>query len=86
MRQQIIKFYIYLTLLLEDYENANSMLSEFDFTGDTPALYYARAAAEFKNGNSPKGHEWIDAAHKIYDKDLNSIFADPFYEIGWFPP
>src|SRR5204863_4704502 len=38
-----IKFKIYMTLLLQGKESrAHSMMEEFQFTGDTPALYYAR--------------------------------------------
>ena len=34
---------------------AHSMMEEFQFTGDTPALYYAQAAWEYKHNNAQKG-------------------------------
>src|SRR6266567_7588094 len=57
---QIIQFKIYMTLLLEDKESrAQKMMEQFQFTGDTPALYYAQAAWEFKHNNPNKATDWI---------------------------
>jgi tetratricopeptide (TPR) repeat protein len=83
---QMIKFNIYLTLLLEGYESAEKMRKQFEFTGDTPALYYANGAAKFKSGNYSKAYEWIESAEKIYSAEINSVFADPFYDLGWIAP
>ena len=52
---ELIKFKIYMTLLLEGKESrAHAMMDEFQFTGDTPALYYAQAAWEFQHNNAEK--------------------------------
>ncbi len=76
---ELIKFRIYLTLLLEGKESrAHAMMEEFQFTGDTPALYYAQAAWEYKHNNAEKAAEWTTSANKIYSAALNNIFADPF--------
>src|SRR3954452_21238448 len=81
---QIIKFKIYLTLLLEAKDSrAQKMMEQFQFTGDTPALYYAQAAWEFKHNNTAKAKDWIDSARKIYSPALNLVFADSFYDVGW---
>lgn len=81
---QIIKFKIYLTLLLEGKDSrAQKMMEQFQFTGDTPALYYAQAAWEFKHNNSAKATDWIVSARKIYSPALNLVFADSFYDLGW---
>ena len=81
---QIIKFKIYMTLLLEDKESrAQKMMEQFQFTGDTPALYYAQAAWEFKHNNPNKATDWIASAKKIYSPALNNLFADAFYDLGW---
>ena len=81
---QLIKFKIYMTLLLEGKESpAHAMMEQFQFTGDTPALYYAQAAWEFKHGNPEKAADWTASAKKIYSPALNSIFADEFYDLGW---
>ncbi len=81
---QILKFKIYLTLLLEGKDSrAQKMMEQFQFTGDTPALYYAQAAWEFKHNNAPKANDWIVSARKIYSPALNYVFADSFYDLGW---
>jgi tetratricopeptide (TPR) repeat protein len=81
---QLIKFKIYMTLLLEGKESrAQKMMEQFQFTGDTPALYYAQAAWEFKHNNPTKAMDWITSAKKIYSPALNIVFADAFYDLGW---
>src|SRR5947208_2701919 len=81
---QIIKFKIFLTLLLEGKDSrAQKMMEQFQFTGDTPALYYAQAAWEFKHNNAAKANDWITSARKIYSPAMNLVFADAFYDLGW---
>src|SRR6266702_2045137 len=81
---ELIKFKIYMTLLMEGKESrAHSMMEEFQFTGDTPALYYAQAAWEYKHNNPEKAQDWTSSANKIYSPALNSVFADAFYDVGW---
>src|SRR3954462_2911902 len=81
---QIIKFKIYRRLLLEGKDSrGQKMMEQFQFTGDTPALYYAQAAWEFKHNNAAKAKDWIDSARKIYSPALNLVFADSFYDVGW---
>jgi hypothetical protein len=58
-------------------------MEQFQFTGDTPALYYAQAAWEIKHNNPEKGADWTASAKKIYSPALNSVFADAFYDLGW---
>ncbi len=86
---ELIKFKIYMTLLLEGKESrAHAMMDEFQFTGDTPALYYAQAAWEFQHNNAEKAADWTASANKIYSAALNGVFADAFYDAGWMqrPP
>jgi hypothetical protein len=79
-----MKFKIYMTLLLEGKDSrAQAMMEQFQFTGDTPALYYAQAAWEFKHNNPEKAADWTASAKKIYSPALNSVFADAFYDVGW---
>src|SRR2546427_2515154 len=81
---ELIKFKIYMTLLLEGKESrAQAMMEQFQFTGDTPALYYAQAAREFKHNNPEKAADWTASAKKIYTPALNNVFADAFYDVGW---
>jgi tetratricopeptide (TPR) repeat protein len=81
---ELIKFKIYMTLLLQGKESrAHATMEEFQFTGDTPALYYAQAAWEYKHNNPEKAADWTSSANKIYSSALNSVFADAFYDVGW---
>ncbi|HEY1583161.1 MAG TPA: tetratricopeptide repeat protein [Chthoniobacterales bacterium] len=81
---QLIKFKIYMTLLLEGKDKeAQQMMDQFKFTGDTPALYYAHAAWEFQNHHPDQGIDWVNSARKIYSPALNVVFADSFYDLGW---
>ena len=81
---QIIKFKIYMSLLMEGKESrAQKMMEQFQFTGDTPALYYAQAAWEFKHNNPTKATDWVASAKKIYSSALNNLFGDAFYDLGW---
>ena len=81
---ELIRFNIYMTWLLEDKDSrAQKLMEQFQFTGDTPALYYAQAAWEFKHDNPTKATDWITSAKKIYSPALNLVFADSFYDLGW---
>jgi tetratricopeptide (TPR) repeat protein len=81
---QMIKFKIFMTFLLEGKDSrAQKMMEQFQFTGDTPALYYAQAAWEFKHNNPVKANDWIASAKKIYSASLNHVFAESFYDLGW---
>ncbi len=81
---QLIKYKVYLTYLLEGKDaRAQKMMEQFQFTGDTPALYYAQAAWEFKHDNATKANDWVTSARKIYPAALNGLFADAFFDLGW---
>src|SRR5437667_5350253 len=81
---ELIKFKIYMTLLMDGKESsAHSMMEECQFTGDTPARYYAQAAWEYKHNNAQKAEDWTNSANKIYSPALNGVFADAFYDVGW---
>ena len=81
---QLIKYNIFMTLLLQGKETeAQQLMDQFKFTGDTPALYYAQSAWEFKHNRPEPAKDWVTSARKIYSPALNIIFADPFYDLGW---
>jgi tetratricopeptide (TPR) repeat protein len=81
---QLIRYKIFMTLLLEGKDpEAQQLMDQFQFTGDTPALYYAQAAWEFKHGRAEEGHDWVNSASKIYSPAINIVFADSFYDLGW---
>jgi tetratricopeptide (TPR) repeat protein len=81
---QLINFRIFLTYLLEGKDSrAQKLMEQFQFSGDTPALYYAEAAWEFKHDNTDKANDWITSARKIYPSASNALYAGGFYDLGW---
>jgi tetratricopeptide (TPR) repeat protein len=81
---QLINFRIFLTYLLEGKDSrAQKLMEQFQFSGDTPALYYAEAAWEFKHDNADKANDWITSARKIYPSASNGQYAAGFYDLGW---
>ncbi|MGH8101783.1 MAG: tetratricopeptide repeat protein, partial [Chthoniobacterales bacterium] len=81
---EILKYKIFMTYLLEGKDSrAQKLMEQFQFTGDTPALYYAQAAWEFKHNNPDKASDWVTSAKKIYSPALNGVFAEAFYDVGW---
>jgi len=81
---QLINFRVFLTYLLEEKDSrAQKLMEQFQFSGDTPALYYAEAAWQFKHDNADKANDWIASARKIYPSASNAMYAAGFYDLGW---
>src|SRR6266496_4427185 len=81
---QLINFRVFLTYLLEGKDSrAQKLMEQFQFSGDTPALYYAEAAWQFKHDNAEKANDWIASARKIYPSASNALYAGGFYDLGW---
>src|SRR6266496_6118382 len=81
---QLINFKVFLTYLLEGKDSrAQKLMEQFQFSGDTPALYYAEAAWQFKHDNADKANDWIASARKIYPSASNAMYAAGFYDLGW---
>ncbi len=81
---QLINFKIFMTYLLEGKDNrAQAIREQFQFSGDTPALYYAEAAWEFKHGKPETANDWITSARKIYPLASNAAYGSGFYDLGW---
>jgi len=83
-REQLIRYQIFLTLLLEGREGvAQKAMDEFKMMDDSPALYYAQAAWAFQHGNPKQGNNWMANASNLYSAELNRAFAAPFSDLGW---
>src|SRR5437016_11150957 len=81
---QLINFKVFMTYLLEGKDSrAQKMMEQFQFSGDTPALYYAQAAWEFQHNNDDKANDWIASARKIYPLAANAAYGSGFYDLGW---
>lgn len=81
---ELTQFKVFLTLLLEGKESAaRAFMDHFSFTGSTPARYYCQAALEFYAGSTDKASESIAEARKEFPAQIEAIFADSFYRVGW---
>lgn len=81
---ELTQFKVFLTLLLEGKESAaRAFMDHFSFTGSTPARYYCQAALEFYAGSTDKATESIAEARKEFPAQIEAIFADSFYRVGW---
>src|SRR6201987_5309888 len=81
---QLIQYKILLTYLLEGKENmVDSILAKFELSPDTPAVHYANAAIALQHKDSKKAKEWMTTAEKNFSPQLNKLFAESLYEVGW---
>src|SRR5438067_3367357 len=81
---QLIQYKILLTYLIESKENmVDSMLAKFELSPDTPAVHYANAAIALQRKNTKEAKDWIGTAEKNFSPQLNKLFAESLYEMGW---
>src|SRR5881396_2213343 len=81
---QLIQYKILLTYLLEGKANmVDSILAKLELSPDTPAVDYVKAAVALQQKNEAEAKDWISAAQKNYPPQLNKLFAESLYEIGW---
>ncbi len=78
-RRQLIRYQIYLTLLLEGHDGAaQKALDEFQMMDGSPALYYAQAAWAFQHGNPKLASNWMGNARNLYFVRAESCFCSAF--------
>jgi Flp pilus assembly protein TadD len=83
-REQLIRYRIFLTLLLEGRESAaQKAMEEFKMIDETPALFYAQAAWAFQHGNPRQGNNWVANANNLYSSELNRSFASSLADLDW---
>src|SRR2546421_5823856 len=81
---QLIQYKILLTYLLEGNDTmVDSILAKFELSPDTPAVHYANAAISLQGQNIPDAKNWMSAAEKNFSPQLNRLFAESLYEVGW---
>src|SRR6266511_480810 len=81
---QLIQYKILLTYLLEGKENmVDSMLAKLELSRDTPAVDYVKAAVALQHKNQKEAKDLMDAAEKNFSSQLNKLFAESLYEVGW---
>jgi hypothetical protein len=83
-REQLIRYQIYLSLLLQGHESAaQKALDDFKMMDETPALYYAQAAWAFQHGNAKQADNWIANAQNLFSPESNRPFAAGLRDVGW---
>src|SRR5437870_3134070 len=81
---QLIQYKILLTYLLEGKENmVDSMLAKLELSRDTPAVDYVKAAVALQQKNQKEAKDWMSAAEKNFSPQLNKLFVESLYEVGW---
>jgi tetratricopeptide (TPR) repeat protein len=81
---QLIQYKILLTYLLEGKENmVDSMLAKFELSPDTPAVHYTNAAIALNKKAEKEAKDWLTNAEKSFSPQLNKLFAESLYTIGW---
>ncbi|MEO8440178.1 MAG: tetratricopeptide repeat protein [Spartobacteria bacterium] len=82
----LIQFKILLTYLLEGKEKQGApVLEKLKASPESPAIYYAKAALAFRQKNREEAKGWMATAEKEFPAELNKLFAESFYEVGWLP-
>src|SRR5205823_7612622 len=81
---QLIQYKILLTFVLENKASRFSeILSKFEGWGDSPAFDYAKAAIAWHDQKKEDAEKWMAAAEKKFSPQLNKLFLESFYEVGW---
>src|SRR5947207_8411232 len=81
---QLIQYKILLTYLLEGKENmVDSILAKLELSPDTPAVDYVKAAVALQQKNQEAAKGRLASAEKNFSPQLNKLFAESLYEIGW---
>ncbi len=81
---QLIQYKVLLTYLLEGKENmVDSILAKLELSPDTPAVDYVKAAVALQHKNEKEAKDWVAVAEKNFSPQLNKLFAESLYEVGW---
>src|SRR5438270_5983432 len=81
---QLIQYKILLTYLLEGKENmVDSILAKLELSPDTPAVDYVKAAVALQHKNGKEAKDRLAVAEKNFSPQLNKLFAESLYEVGW---
>src|SRR5262245_61041511 len=81
---QLIQYKILLTYLLEGKNNmVDSIQAKLELSPDTPAVDYVKAALALQQKNEKEAKDWISVAEKNFSPQLNKLFVESLYEVGW---
>jgi hypothetical protein len=61
----------------------DSILAKLELSRDTPAVDYVKAAVALQHKNQKEAKDWMNVAEKNFSPQLNKLFAESLYEVGW---
>jgi tetratricopeptide (TPR) repeat protein len=80
---EVVQFKVAICyLLLGDEAKARAVTDIIPIPGNTPAYYYARAAAWFRKGNWSQVDHYVATAHKYYPDGRCAYFEASLREVG----
>jgi len=83
-RKELLQFKIFMAYLMEgNTEKATEWMDQIPFPSDTPAYYFAKAAWEFRAGNTAEAHSWIQSSLRIFGDTANDLYMEAFTDVGW---
>src|SRR6476659_5025774 len=81
---ELIQFKILLTFLEQNKEKeAQAIADRLKGSSVSPAFYYGQAALAFHARDETGARVSLRAAEKAFSPQLNKLFVQSFYEIGW---
>ncbi len=80
----LVQFKVLLTSLLLCKEKESApILEKLQAATESPALYYAKAALALRHKDRKAADSWMKTASQEFSPELNKLFAESFYEVGW---
>ena len=83
-QEDLLKFRIFLTYLLEKNEDgARQLRDHVPFLSSSPIYYYTQAAWEFAHDNAAAAKTWLDRGHDVFPPSKHVNYVEVFYDLGW---
>ncbi|HEX4666551.1 MAG TPA: tetratricopeptide repeat protein [Chthoniobacterales bacterium] len=79
----LIQFKILLTWLLQGREKQAAEILGRLQEASSPAYYCGKAAFAFRHKDETEARVALKAAEKTFSPELNQLFRESFYEVGW---
>jgi type IV pilus assembly protein PilF len=81
---QLIQYKILITHLMEGKEDTvKALIGKFELAPETPAVHYTNAAMALNKKDEGEARKWLTTAEKTFSPQLNKLFAESLYAVGW---
>ena len=82
-KSELLQFKIVLCMVLKGQaDQASTLIDTMTFPGETPAYYYARAAALLKRGQQKEARQYVANARKYYPDAQCGFFDQELKQVG----